>query len=126
MKKLLYFLCAALLLCTACEKKQPEWVSYRATINGTISGEGIAEALAIQDVMNAELEKVLTGKNFSVYPDTPENDAAAIAACDQIYAKAGHGASSPFTILLNKSCPSSDQYNIKTVTLKTYQFTTPE
>ena len=126
MRKLLYFLCAALLLCTACEKKQPEWVSYRATINGTVSGEGVAEALAIQQVMNGELDKVLTGKNYELYPDTPENDAAAIAACDQIYAKAGHGASSPFTILLNKSYPSSDPDNIKTVTLKTYQFTAPE
>lgn len=127
MKKLLYFLGAALLLCTACEKnQQPEWVSYRATINGSVSGEGVAEALAIQQVMNDELDKVLTGKNYTLYPDTPENDAAAIAACDRIYAKAGHGASSPFTILLNKSYPSSDQYNIKTITLKTYQFTVPK
>lgn len=126
MRKLLYFLCAALLLCTACEKKQPEWVSYRATISGTVSGEGIAESLAIQQVMNEEIGKSLTGENFSLYPDTPENDAAAIAACDRIYAKAGHGASSPFTILLNKSYPSADPDNIKTITLKTYQFTVPK
>lgn len=126
MKKLILTFAAILLgslLFFSCEKKNTVWVSYRASVSGTVSGEGIAESLAIQQVMNDEIAKSLTGENYTLFPDTPENDAAAIAACDRIHAKAGHGASSPFTIVLKKSYPSTDPDNIKSITLKTYEFT---
>ena len=122
MKKLILTFAAILLgslLFSSCDK-ETVWVSYKATV----SGEFPMEALAVQAKMNEELEKSLSGYNQGLYPESKANDEAAIAACDKIYAPVAHGATQDFTILLNKSYPSSDPNNIKTVTLKTYKFTT--
>jgi pyruvate kinase len=122
MKKLILTFAAILLgslLFSSCDK-ETVWVSYKATV----SGEFPMEALAVQAKMNEEIEKSLSGYNQGLYPESKANDEAAIAACDKIYEPVAHGATQDFTILLNKSYPSSDPNNIKTVTLKTYKFTT--
>ena len=127
MKKIILTLVAALactLFFASCEKNnETVWVSYRVTVDGTVTNE----AFAIQDLMNAELAVSLsggTGSEVVLYPDTAENDAAAIAACDKIYAPVAHGAKEAFHVLLNKSYPSADPDKIKTVTLKKYEFST--
>jgi len=123
MKKL--FLTLAVVLCSSflfssCGEKATVWVSYKATV----SGEFPAEALAVQSKMNEEIEKTLTGYNNGLWPESDNNDKAAVAACERIYEPVAHGATKEFTILLNKSYPSSDPDNIKTVTLRTYKFYT--
>ena len=122
MKKLILTFAAILLgslLFSSCDK-ETVWVSYKATV----SGEFPMEALAVQAKMNEEIEKSLSGYNQGLYPESEANDKAAVFACDNIYLPVAHGATQDFTILLNKSYPSSDPNNIKTVTLKTYKFTT--
>ena len=123
MKKLILTLAVVLcssFLFSSCGEKATVWVSYKATV----SGEFPAEALAVQQYMNDEIDKTLTGKVENLWPETAANDKAAVAACDKIYEPVAHGATKEFTILLNKSYPSSDPDNIKTVTLKTYKFYT--
>ena len=103
---------------SACQQKQDAWVSYKATVNGSFT----MEALAVQEEMNTRLSKALTGGSYELYPDTKANDNAAIQTCDAVYAECAGGATGTYTILLNKSYPSTDPNNIKTVTLKTYNF----
>ena len=122
MKKLILAIAALVLssvLFSSCSK-ETVWVSYKATVSGTFP----QEALAVQAKMNEELEKTLSGYSNGLYPESKANDKAAVFACDNIYLPVAHGATQDFTILLNKSYPSSDPNNIKTVTLKTYKFTT--
>jgi len=125
MKKIILTVVAALactLFFASCNKNDDTvWVSYRVTVDGVVT----EEALAIQSVMNAALETALigaTGGEVKLYPDTKANDAAAIAACDKIHARSEHGATKPFHVLLNKSYPTTNPEEDKTVTLKTYNF----
>ena len=125
MKKIILTVVAALactLFFASCNKNDDTvWVSYRVTVDGEVT----EEALAMQTLMNAALEKALTGATggeVKLYPDTKENDAAAIAACDKLYGPVSHGATKPFHVLLNKSYPTSNPEEDKIVTLKTYHF----
>lgn len=122
MKRILTLLAAlgcALCLISSC-KKTDVWVTYKATVDGNVT----LEALAVQTVMNARIEEALGPSTYGNYLESTAHDQAAIKACDSVFAETGHGASAPFTILLNRSYPNSDPGNIKSVTLKTYQFTT--
>ena len=108
-------LTCALFLFNSCEGSTATvWVTYKAIATGDIP----AGALLIQEEMNAAIVKSLTGGSFNVYPDTKENDNAAIKACDAIFAANEHLLAKDYTILLVKSAESG-----QLTTLKTYHFT---
>ena len=117
--KLFVALCGVLCLLSACQSKQDAWVTYKATVDGNVT----LQALAVQEVMNQRIEAALGASTAGLYLDNKANDNAAISACDGVYAESGQGSTSNFTILLNKSYPNTNPDNIKTITLKTYNYT---